>query len=240
MMEDQYSRTRLLLGEEGLARLRNARVAVFGLGGVGGYVTEALARSGVGTLDLIDRDIFTPSNLNRQLFAVRGTLGRRKTDAAAARVASIDSGIRVFTHPVFYGPETAAEFDFSVYDYVADCIDTVTGKLSLIEQARAAGTPVISCMGAGNKLDPSALRVGDIQETSVCPLARVMRKELKKRGITGVKVVWSTEDPAAPEGGTPFSESGKPVPGSMVFVPAAAGLLMAAEIVRDLLKGERA
>ncbi len=242
-MEEQYARTAMLLGQAGLARLRAARVAVFGLGGVGGYAVEALARSGIGTLDLVDDDCFAPSNLNRQLLATRAALGRPKAEVAAARVADIDPSVTVRVHRVFYTPATQGQFDFSQYDYVVDAIDTVTGKLALVLQAQAAGVPVISCMGTGNKLDPTALRVADIYETSVCPLARVMRRELKKRGVRALKVVYSTEAPRAPlppavpdtaGPARPGRDARRQVPGSLAFVPGAAGLALAAEVVRDL------
>ena len=199
-MLDQFSRTELLLGREGIERLARSRVAVFGLGGVGGYTVEALVRSGVGTLDLIDSDRVSLTNLNRQILATRRTLGQYKADAARERVLEINPEAVVYAWKQFFGPDTAGVFDFSQYDYVVDAIDTVTGKLLLIQAALAAGTRVISCMGAGNKLDPTAFRVADIYETSVCPLARVMRKELKRRGIRKLKVVYSQEPPRNPEG----------------------------------------
>ncbi|MBQ9923503.1 MAG: tRNA threonylcarbamoyladenosine dehydratase, partial [Clostridia bacterium] len=192
-MEDMFSRTRMLLGDAAMDRLKAARVAVFGIGGVGGHAVEALARSGVGALDLVDSDRVALSNLNRQIIATRDTLGMLKVEAAKARVLSINPDCAVETWPVFFLPETADRFDFTQYDYVIDAIDTVAGKLRLIEAAKAAGVPVISSMGAGNKLDATAFRVADISETSVCPLARIMRRELKKRGIDHVKVVFSTE-----------------------------------------------
>lgn len=232
---DRFERTRLLLGDEGMERLSRARVAVFGLGGVGGYVVEALARSGVGALDLIDHDTVSVSNLNRQILATERTVGQLKTDAARARVMEINPGVQVRTFPVFYTPETAGSFDFTQYDYVVDAIDTVSGKLALAEQARAVGTPIISSMGAGNKLDPTAFRVGDIYETSVCPLARVMRKELRKRGIDRLKVVWSPEPPLTPcSHGVPDPDRRGGTPGSVAFVPSAAGLILAGEVVREL------
>jgi len=240
-MLDQFSRTELLLGREGMERLARARVAVFGLGGVGGHAVEALARSGVGALDLVDSDQITLTNLNRQLLATRRTLGRFKADAARERVLEINPEAAVTVWKVFYGPETAGQFDFSRYDYVVDAIDTVTGKLALIRQAQAAGTPVISCMGAGNKLDPTAFRVADIYETSVDPLARVMRKELKKRGVRSLKVVYSREAPRAPSGAlyqeALEGEARRQVPGSSAFVPPAAGLILAGEVVRDIALG---
>ena len=240
-MPDQYSRTRLLLGEEGIEKLRAARVILFGLGGVGGYTAEALARSGVGHLDLVDDDAVSLTNLNRQLLATHSTIGMDKVDAAAARIRDIDPTIQVITYKTFYLPETAAEFDLSRYDYVIDAIDTVTGKLALIAQAKAAGTPVISCMGTGNKLDPTAFRVADISKTSGCALARIMRKECAKRGIKGVKVVYSEELPMEPMeiGETEPQRSGssrRSTPGSTAFVPAVAGLIMAGEVIKDLCK----
>ena len=244
-MSDQFSRTRMLLGASGMERLRRARVAVFGLGGVGGYAVEALARSGVGTLDLIDDDRVCLSNLNRQILAAHSTLGQYKVDAAQRRVLDINPGAVVHTYKIFYGPDTADRFDFTQFDYVVDAIDTVTGKLALAEQAQRAGTPIISCMGAGNKLDPTAFEVTDISRTSVCPLARIMRKELRKRGITKLKVVYSREEAMTPvekasdddtcapgpdRKGTPRRQT----PGSNAFVPAAAGLILAGEVIRDL------
>ncbi len=234
-MEDRFARTRLLLGDEAMARLARAWVAVFGLGGVGGYVVEALARSGVGALDLIDHDVVAVSNLNRQILATARTVGRLKTDAARERVLDINPFLQVRTFPVFYTPETAEEFDFTRYDYVVDAIDTVTGKLALAEQANAAAVPIISSMGAGNKLDPAAFRVADIYETSVCPLARIMRRELRKRGVDRLKVVYSQEPPLTPRAEVPAQpEQRKLTPGSVAFVPSAAGLILAGEVVRDL------
>nr|WP_325211728.1 tRNA threonylcarbamoyladenosine dehydratase [uncultured Oscillibacter sp.] len=237
-MLDQFSRTELLLGREAMERLARARVAVFGLGGVGGYAAEALARSGVGALDFIDSDRLSLTNLNRQILATHGTLGQYKAEAARDRALSINPEVRARAWNLFYGPDTAGEFDFSQFDYVVDAIDTVTGKLALIQAAQAAGTRVISCMGAGNKLDPAAFRVADIYETSVCPLARVMRKELKRRGVKRLKVVYSQEPPREPEGAL-YQESlagevRRQVPGSVAFVPATAGLILAGEVVRDL------
>ena len=234
-MEDMFSRTRMLLGDQALDRLGQARVAVFGIGGVGGHAVEALARSGVGALDLIDSDRVVLSNLNRQLVATRDTLGMLKVEAAKARVLSINPECEVRTWPIFYLPETADRFDFTEYDYVVDAIDTVAGKLQLIQAAKAAGTPVISSMGAGNKLDPTAFRVADISETSVCPLARVMRRELKKRGIDHVKVVYSTEPAISP---APAEEptGRRATPGSVAFVPSVAGLIIAGEVIKDIIK----
>lgn len=248
-MLDQFSRTQLLLGQEGMARLFRARVAVFGIGGVGGYAVEALARSGVGTLDLIDDDRVCLTNLNRQIFATRKTVGQYKVDVAKERILEIAPKAAVNTYKTFYAPQTAEQFDFSQYDYVIDAIDTVTGKLELIEQAQRSGTPIISCMGAGNKMDPTAFEVTDIYKTSVCPLARVMRHELKKRGIQSLKVVYSKE-PAltpiedmsiscrahciCPPGTARKCTQRRQVPGSNAFVPAVAGLILAGEVVKDL------
>ena len=238
-MSDPFVRTRMLLGSAAMERLARCRVAVFGLGGVGGYAVEALARSGVGALDLIDNDTFAESNLNRQLLATLDTVGRPKAETAAERVRRINPDCRVTVYPVFYLPETQDLFDFSQFDYVVDAIDTVTGKLALVRQAQAAGTPVISAMGTGNKLDPTALRVSDISETSVCPLARVMRRECSRRGIDRLKVVWSSEPPRRPLEPLPAAEQKKGprkgVPGSTAFVPAAAGRILAAEVVKDLI-----
>lgn len=242
---EQYSRTRLLLGQAGLDQLRRARVAVFGVGGVGGYVVEALARSGVGALDLIDDDKVCLSNLNRQIIATRSTLGQYKVDAAAARIRDIDPDIQVRTYKTFYTPETADQFDFTQYSYVVDAIDTVTGKLALVMQAQAAGVPIICSMGAGNKLDPSRFEVADIYDTSVCPLARVMRNECRKRGIKHLKVVYSKEPALAPrmeemEPETTAESTARPdapkkrAPGSLAFVPSAAGLILAGEVICDL------
>ena len=240
-MADQYSRTQLLLGADGLEKLRNARVAVFGLGGVGGYAVEALARSGVGQLDLIDDDVINLTNLNRQVLALHSTIGMPKVEAAKRRILDIDPSIQVRTYQTFYLPETAGEFDFSVYDYVVDAIDTVTGKLELIARAKSAGVPIISCMGTGNKLDPADFRVSDISKTRGCALARIMRKECAKRGIKGVKVVWSEElplephiDPSADPESHREGSSRRALPGSTAFVPGVAGLIMAGEVIRDL------
>ena len=237
-MSDQYARTRLLLGEAGLEKLRTSRVALFGLGGVGGYTAEALARSGIGALDLIDNDTVSLTNLNRQILATQDTISQYKVDVAAQRIHAIDPTIQIRTYQVFYLPETAHLFDFSQYDYVIDAIDTVTGKLALIAQAKAAGVPVSSCMGTGNKLDASAFRVADISKTSGCGLARVMRKECAKRGIRGVKVVYSEELPLTPEADPnepiPEGSSRRSLPGSLAFVPGTAGLIMAGEVIKDL------
>ncbi len=223
--KEQFSRTRWLIGDDGLDRLKNSRVAVFGLGGVGGYVVEALARAGIGTLDLIDRDVVSESNLNRQILATRRTVGMPKTEAAEARVREINPDIRVNLYHAFFLPENASDFPFSEWDYVVDAIDTVSGKIALIESAKAAGVPIVCAMGAGNKLDAAGFEVADIAKTSVCPLAKVMRKELKERGIKNVKVVYSKE--------TPLNVSGR-TPGSISYVPPVVGLLLAEEVILDL------
>ncbi len=239
-MADQDSRTRLLLGEDGVEKLRNARVILFGLGGVGGYAAEALARSGVGQMHLVDDDTVSITNLNRQMLALHSTVGQYKVDVSERRIHDIDPNIQVFTYKTFYLPETAPQFDFSQYDYVIDAIDTVTGKLALIQQAKQAGVPVISCMGTGNKLDATAFQVADISKTSGCALARIMRKECAKRGIKGVKVVYSKELPMEPieTGETEPQREGssrRSTPGSVAFVPAVAGLIMAGEVIKDLV-----
>ncbi len=232
---EEFSRTEMLIGKRGVEKLAAARVAVFGIGGVGGYVVEALARSGVGTLDLVDNDRVSLSNINRQIIALHSTVGRLKTEVAAERAKDINPAIAVHTHNVFFLPENAEEFDFSAYDYVVDAIDTVSGKIALIEKARACGAPVISAMGAGNKLDPTAFEVADIEKTSVCPLARVMRRELKKRGVERVKVVYSKEEPKNAGTGEK-TENGKPIPASIAFAPSAMGLILASEVIKDLIK----
>ena len=241
-MSEQFLRTEMLLGSEAIRRLQKARMAVFGLGGVGGYAVEALARSGVGSLDLIDSDTVSVSNLNRQLLATHSTVGMLKVDAARNRVLDINPDCIVRTYPVFYTPDTAGQFDFTQYDYIVDAIDTVTGKLALVERAKAADTPIICSMGTGNKLDASAFRVADISKTAMCPLARVMRKELSKRGIRHLKVVYSQEEALTPTG---WEEEAavlgkRQIPGSVAFVPGAAGLLLAGEVVRDLTGFSRA
>ena len=235
-MNEQFLRTAMLLGEEALARLQTARVAVFGIGGVGGYTVEALARSGIGQLDLIDSDSVSVSNINRQILATHSTVGLPKVEAARRRIADIAPDCLVRTYPVFYTPATAAEFDFTQYDYIVDAIDTVTGKLALVERAMAAETPIICCMGTGNKLDASAFRVSDISKTSMCPLARIMRKELGKRGIKHLKVVYSQEEALTPTGWEEEAAAiGKrQIPGSVSFVPGTAGLILAGEVIRDI------
>lgn len=236
---DQYSRTRFLLGQDGMDKLKAARVAVFGLGGVGGYVVEALARSGVGALELIDHDSISLTNLNRQLFATHDTIGMDKCDAAKQRVLSIDPAIEVNARKTFYMPDTAEQFDFTQYDYVVDAVDTVTAKLALITAAKAADVPVISSMGTGNKLDPAKFQIADISKTSVCPLARIMRKECAKRGLKNVKVLFSTEDAIEPVYGSDsveeMPEGRRALPGSVAFVPSVAGLIIAAEVIKDLI-----
>lgn len=248
-MQNQFSRTELIFGPDAMVKLRHSRVAVFGLGGVGGYVVEALARTGVGTLDLVDDDIVNLSNLNRQIYALHSTLGRPKVDVAEERCKDINPEIVINKHKVFFLPETKDRFDFSAYDYVIDCIDTVSGKIQLILQATEASVPVISSMGAGNKTDPSQFRVADIYQTSVDPLARVMRHELRKRNIPSLKVVYSTEVPSDPvlssineqdyeqhpDRPDPETSFKKIPPGSNAFVPSSAGLLLASEVIRDLI-----
>ena len=248
-MLNQFSRTELIFGHEGMERLYNARVAIFGIGGVGGYTAETLARSGVGELDLIDDDRVCLTNLNRQIFATRKTVGKFKVDVAEERILEINPKAVVHTYKTFYAPNTAEEFDFSQYDYIVDAIDTVTGKLELVEQAVKSGTPIICSMGAGNKVDPTAFRVADISKTSVCPLARVMRRELKKRGIKHLKVVYSEEPPLTPIDDMAIScrahcicppgtarkcTQRRQVPGSNAFVPSVVGLIIAGEVVKDL------
>jgi tRNA A37 threonylcarbamoyladenosine dehydratase len=227
-----FSRISLLIGEQALTKLHTARVAVFGVGGVGGYVVEALVRSGVGALELIDNDVVAISNLNRQIIALHSTIGQYKTKVAAARAKDINPDVEVITYEKFFLPENADEFDFTKYDYVVDAIDTVSGKIAIIEKAHKAGVPVISAMGAGNKLDNTAFEVADISKTSVCPLARVMRRELKKRGIEHVKVVYSKEEPKKQTA----TEGEKSSPSSIAFVPSVAGLIVAGEVIKDLIK----
>ncbi len=227
----QHTRSAPLLGKQGLARLQNARVAVFGVGGVGGHLCEALARAGVGELHLFDKDTVSLSNINRQAVALHSTVGMPKVEVMRARIADIDPACHVVAHQVFYLPQNADEYDLSQYDYVADAIDTVSAKIELICRAKAAGVPIISAMGAGNKLDPSAFRVADLSKTQVCPLAKIMRRELGARGIKHLCVVYSEEKPQPSR--LP-SENGKHTPASLSFVPPAMGLIMAGKIVRDL------
>ena len=236
-MLNEFSRTRMLLGDDAMARLAAARVAVFGVGGVGGYVVEALARSGVGALELIDDDAVSLTNINRQIIALHSTVGMPKVDAARARVLDICPKTQVIAHRAFFTPETAAQFDFTQYSYVVDAIDTVSGKIELAVRAHAAGVPILSCMGAGNKLDPTAFEVTDISNTSVDPLARVMRRELRKRGIDHLTVVYSKEPARTPLPDPDVeAEKGKrrSVPASNAFVPAVAGLIAASKVIRDL------
>ena len=241
-MSDQFSRSRLIFGREGMDRLARARVAVFGLGGVGGQAAEALCRGGIGALDLIDNDRICITNINRQIFATHQTLGLYKTEAARARLLDINPDLAVNIHNVFFLPETADSFDFSLYDYVVDAIDTVSGKIALVLKAQEAGVPVISAMGAGNKTDPTAFRVADIYETSYCPLCRVMRKELAARGVKSLKVVYSEEKPIRPiddmaeNGREAGANKRRQIPGSTSFVPPVAGLIAAGEVIKDLMK----
>lgn len=231
-MNEVFSRTAALLGEDALLKLNQSTVAVFGLGGVGGQVVESLARAGIGTLILIDHDTVSESNLNRQVIALQSTIGRKKTAVMKERILNINPSARVVEKDIFFLPECEENIITPNLSYAADCIDTVSGKLEIITQARACGVPVISAMGTGNKLRPELLRLGDIAETEVCPLARVMRRELKKRNISSLPVVWSPEVPQP----TKLFENGKPIPGSISFVPPAAGLLMASKIVRDIIE----
>lgn len=233
MIDEQFSRTAALLGDDAVARLSRAHVAVFGIGGVGGYVCEALARSGVGALTLFDRDTVSRSNLNRQIIALHSTLGRPKVEVMRERILDINPAARVETCHIFYSPENADQFDLSRYDFIADCIDTVSAKVELICRAAAAGTPLIASMGTGNKLDPTRLTVTDLAKTEGCPLARVMRYELRKRGITHLPVVFSDE-PSAQKQATPAEAGRRSTPASSAFVPSAAGLIIAAEIVKRL------
>ena len=248
-MLNQFSRTQLLFGKEAMERLYNARVAVFGVGGVGGYTVEALARSGIGTLDLIDDDKVCLTNINRQIIATRKTVGKYKVDVMTERILEINPDAKVEARKCFYLPENAHEFDFSEYDYVVDAVDTVTAKLEIIMRAKECNVPVISCMGAGNKLDPTKFEVADIYKTTVCPLARVMRRELKKRGVKKLKVVYSKEQPTrpiedmsiscrqhcvCPPGTDRKCTERRDIPGSIAFVPSVAGLILAGEVVKDL------
>ena len=238
-MREEILRTGMLLGKAAVERLAAARVAVFGLGGVGGYAVEALVRGGIGALDLIDHDTVSRSNINRQLLATQSTVGLPKTEAARRRVLDINPEAKVRAWPVFYNAETAGSFDFTQYDYIIDAIDTVTGKLALVERAMEAGTPIICCMGTGNKLDASAFEVADISKTVMCPLARIMRKELGKRGIKHLKVVYSREEAMTP---TDWEEEAaaigkRQIPGSVSFVPGTAGLILAGEVIKDIARG---
>ena len=244
MSREQFERTERLLGAEAMGQLYGARVAVFGIGGVGGFVAEALARSGIGTLDLIDSDTVCESNLNRQIIATHSALGRSKTEVMRERILDIHPEAVVHVHNCFFLPENAGQFPFAAYDYVVDAVDTVTAKIELIMRAKEAGTPVISCMGAGNKLDPTRFQVADIYQTKVCPLAKVMRRELKKRGVKELKVVYSEEEPIAPIGQMQDTQQNascgsgvaprRSTPGSIAFVPSVAGLILAGEVVKDI------
>ena len=235
-MREEFFRTAMLLGEDAVTKLNHARVAVFGIGGVGGYTVEALARAGIGAIDLIDSDSVSLSNINRQLLATHSTLGMPKVEAGKRRILDINPEAKVTVFPCFYNAETADSFDFTNYDYIVDAIDSVSSKLLMIQKAREAGTPIISCMGTGNKLDPSRFEVADISKTSICPLARVMRKELGKRGIKHLKVVYSKEEALKPSGAeAEMAATGKrQIPGSVSFVPGAAGLLLAGEVIKDI------
>lgn len=230
---DEFSRTELLLGNNAMQKLAKSHVAIFGVGGVGGYVAEALARCGIGTIDLIDKDVISSSNINRQIIALHSTIGRSKVDVMKERILDISPDTKVNAYKCFYLPENASDFDFGDYSYVVDAVDTVTAKLEIIARAKALQVPVISCMGAGNKLNPSAFTVDDIYNTSVCPLARVMRHELKKRGINSLKVVYSKETPIK---ASVNEEDRRSTPGSIAFVPSSAGLLIASEVIMDLCK----
>lgn len=244
-MENQFARTELLFGKKAMEKLAGSRVAVFGIGGVGGYTVEALVRSGIGEIDLIDSDTVSLTNLNRQIIALRSTVGKYKVDVMQERITDINPDTKVHVHKCFYLPETKDQFDFSKYDYVVDAVDTVTAKIQLVMEAKEAGVPIISSMGAGNKLDSAAFQVEDIYKTSVCPLAKVMRRELKKRGVKKLKVVYSRELPVMPDQGllSSYSEEASPtapkkrsIPGSVAFVPSVAGLIIAGEVIKDLTK----
>lgn len=239
-IREQDIRTAAMLGTAGLQRLQSASVIVFGLGGVGGHLCEALARAGVGAIDLVDHDTVSLSNINRQTLALQSTVGAQKVDVMAARIRDINPDCRVTVHPCFYLPEQAQRFDFAAYDYIADAIDTVGAKIDLVLRAKAAGVPIISAMGAGNKLDPTRFEVADIAKTSVCPLAKVMRVELRRRGVEHLKVVYSKEPPVIPPRDAPMlqnEDSPKRAPGSVSFVPSVMGLIMAGEIIKDIAQG---
>lgn len=223
-MENQFARTEALLGVEAMERLKESRVAIFGVGGVGGYVAEALARSGVGAIDLIDRDKISITNLNRQIIALHSTVGKWKVEVMKERILDINPDCKVKAYPCFYLPENSKDFDFTMYSYIVDAVDTVTAKLQLVMEAKKAGTPIISSMGAGNKLNPASFEVADIYQTSVCPLAKVMRRELRKRGVESLKVVYSKEEPV---------KINTSVPASTAFVPSVAGMIIASEVVKD-------
>ena len=235
-MLNEFSRTELIFGKGAMEKLAASRVAVFGIGGVGGYTVEALARSGIGAIDIIDNDTVAVTNVNRQIYATHATIGRFKVDVAMERIADINPDCKVKAYKTFFLPETSNEFNFSEYDYIVDAIDTVTGKIAIVEKANECGVPVISAMSAGNKVEPTAFEVADIKNTSVCPLARVMRRELAKRGIQHLKVVYSKEKPIVPEGDTEEDGNKRAIPGSTAFVPSVVGLIIAGEVVKDLIK----
>lgn len=240
-MDNRFLRTEMLFGSDAMKKLAEARVAVFGVGGVGGYAVEALARSGVGAIDLIDNDTVSISNINRQIIALTSTVGKYKVDAARERILDINPHCRVNTYKTFFMPDCSDQFDFTQFDYVVDAIDTVTGKIEIVMKAQAAGIPVISSMGAGNKLDPTAFEVADIYKTSVCPLAKAMRQQLKRRGVKKLKVVYSKEQPIAPASGVITEENiptGRAIPGSNAFVPSVVGLIIAGEVIKDIAKSE--
>ena len=234
-MITQFNREEILIGSKALEVLKNSRVAIFGVGGVGGYAVEALVRAGIGALDFIDNDVVSLTNLNRQIIALHSTLGEAKVEVMKERAIDINPEVKIITHNCFYLPENAGQFDFKKYDYVVDAVDTVSAKIALVEQANKAGTPIISAMGAGNKLNPSEFEITDISKTTVCPLAKIMRKELKKRGINHLKVVYSKELPLKPLA-TDEQSNKRQTAGSISFVPPVAGLLMASEVIKDLLK----
>ena len=234
MVENQFERTALLLGKASVERLARKRVAVFGVGGVGGFVCEGLVRAGIGAIVIVDKDTVALSNINRQLIALHSTVGKNKVDVLEERLKDINKNLIIKKYKCFFLPETSETFDFREYDYVVDAIDTVTGKIELILKAKEAGVPIISAMGAGNKLEPAGFQVSDIYKTSVCPLARVMRRELKKRGVDKLKVVYSKEEPIKPQ----FEEGEEVVPGSISFVPPVVGLIIAGEVVKDLIRVE--
>lgn len=240
-MQEQFSRTTILLGKEAMERLKNSRVAVFGIGGVGGYTVEALVRSGIGAIDIIDKDTVSVSNINRQIIALWDTVGQDKVDVMEKRIHQINPECDVKKHKCFYLPETKDEFDFNSYDYVVDAVDTVTAKIQLVMEAKEHNIPIISSMGAGNKMNPTGFLVEDIYKTSVCPLAKVMRRELKKRGVESLKVVYSKEEAMTPaisleELGEELPEGKKTIPGSNAFVPSVVGLIIASEVIKDLAK----
>lgn len=234
-MKEEFSRTGLLVGEAAMDKLAASRVAVFGIGGVGGYVVEALVRSGIGAIDIIDNDTVARTNINRQIIATQSSIGRAKVEVMEERIRDINPDCKVTAYNCFYLPETKSVFDFSIYDYVVDAVDTVTAKLSLVMEAKSAGVPVISCMGAGNKLSPVGFEVTDIYKTSVCPLAKVMRRELKKRGVKNLKVVYSREEAIAPKGNTDEKSNKRQIPGSIAYVPAVAGLTIASCVIEDII-----